>query len=317
MEISIHNYVRGKPDQVIDEDSGKPFLSVNGCRINLGWDWTNIEASWEDIFDLITIDGIATSAALLDNHRHNGSFKSRQLVLVDVDEGMRIEELLEDEFYNTYGAGFYTTPSHTQENHRFRIMFRLEEPITNSDDMKAIFIALMKVFTKGDASCKDATRIFFGTINCEIKERRDNMLSVEDTELLIKLGTPEPRQPSQPVNPAYDDNDTEIAEVLDELKKHYGTLEYNRRRDVTWAVLSKVKVNLAIPLLRSRWPDAESTGKYEKFAQTFSPGKIGFGTIIHMIRTRDSSYRRFTPKEKRAPIRETKFGTTIDKSILL
>lgn len=176
MRISVNPKLRGKPTKQQGPDH-RVYYMCDGQRINLGYGWQNIEASWADVFELITVDGYATSAELNSDRRAEETFVSRELVMVDVDSGMTIEELVEHAFYDEFGAGFYTTPSHTDDAPRFRIMFRLETPIRNASDLQKLNKMLLKVFTQADAACKDATRIFYGTPNCWMKEQRPNLLT--------------------------------------------------------------------------------------------------------------------------------------------
>jgi len=157
MKLSVHSAMKGKPISV--EKDGRHFLQCNGKTINAGYGWVNIDCSWEDCFELITTDGLATSSELKDDHRNDENFVSRQLIMVDIDDGMTLQELFNDEFYNEYGAGFYTTASHTETNHRFRLMFITEQPITDRDTMKKIIRGLLFVYKSGDISCKDASRL--------------------------------------------------------------------------------------------------------------------------------------------------------------
>ena len=65
-------------------------------------------------------------------------------------------------------------------------MFRLAEPITNATELQKLNRMLLQVFTQADAACKDATRIFYGTEQCEIKERTDNLLSTDVVKAMIQ-----------------------------------------------------------------------------------------------------------------------------------
>lgn len=186
MKLSIHKLIRGKPQIQVDND-GRNYIIVDGKKTNPGWGWVNIEAEWSDVFALITQDGCATSAELSTDNRKDMNFVSRELIMVDIDQGMQIPELFQDDFYNEFGAGFYVTPSHTWDNHRFRIMFRLQTPLTDAQRLRQVNRALLRVFKQGDASCKDPTRLFYGTINCEACEIRDNLLTDEMVELLVEM----------------------------------------------------------------------------------------------------------------------------------
>jgi hypothetical protein len=164
MKISIHPLIKGKPAK------GSQLL------MELGDGWINIDESYEDIFALITEDGYATSAELIDDHKMESNFVSRQLIFIDIDDGMTLPELFQDEIYNMYGAGFYATPSYTDEHPKFRILFRAESPITNSEDYRRLNETLLRIYKSADPACKDACRLFYGTPNCELKEMTDNIL---------------------------------------------------------------------------------------------------------------------------------------------
>lgn len=158
----------------------------------MGHNWSNIDVNWEEAFELITVDGYATTAELLSDHRIGHQFASRQLLMVDIDNDpnkdntlLTIPELLEHPFYNAYGAGFYATHSFTPEQQRYRICFVLEQAETNSDRCRKIIRALLKIFPAGDQACKDPVRLFYGNPNCTIKERTDNIIPQAIVDTLV------------------------------------------------------------------------------------------------------------------------------------
>ena len=173
MKLSINPNIVGKPPK--------------GSDVNLGYGWCNIEADWCDVFKLIIEDGYATSAELSSDNRKEANFVSRQLLMVDIDSGMTITELLDNEFYNTYGAGFYATPSFTEELHKFRICFVLEQPETDANRLRKINRGLLKVFEQADEACKDPCRLFYGTANCVLCEYTNNMLTDDAVAVLCEL----------------------------------------------------------------------------------------------------------------------------------
>jgi hypothetical protein len=154
--------------------------------VDLGNNWINIEANWTEAYELITVDGHATSAELTSDNRIQANFASRQLLMVDIDDGMTIAELLEHPFYNAYGAGFYATHSFTPEQHKFRICFVLETAETNSNRCRKIIRALLQIFPQGDKACVDPVRLFYGNPDCAIKEFKENLLADAIVEALIE-----------------------------------------------------------------------------------------------------------------------------------
>jgi hypothetical protein len=211
MKISINPHIRGKPPK--------------DAKVNLGFNWTNIDADWADIFDLITVDGLATSAELSTDNRKEANFVSRQLLMVDIDSGMTIPELLDNAFYNEYGAGFYATPSFTPELHKFRICFVLQTPITDAEKLRLVNRGLLQVFAQADEACKDPTRLFYGTPNCLLCERTDRTLPYAAVEVLIQLAkTADAKQAStmlQYEGPAPELNDAQRQRILDLLKQTF------------------------------------------------------------------------------------------------
>lgn len=171
MKLSIHT-TKGKPAKT--------------DYVDLGNDWINIEATWAEAYELITVDGHATSAELTTDNRIQANFVSRQLLMVDIDDGMTITELLEHPFYNAYGAGFYVTHSFKPEQHKFRICFVLEAAETDSSRCRKIIRALLQVFPHGDKACVDPVRLFYGNPSCVLKEFKENLLTTDIVSALVQ-----------------------------------------------------------------------------------------------------------------------------------
>jgi len=291
MKLSVHPYIQGKPIKEID-GAGKSRLVCNGRTINLGYDWQNIDEDWNTVFDLITIDGAATSAYLKNNHRCNENYLSRELVMVDIDDGMKISDLQNNEFYRAYGAGYYSTPSFTEEHHKFRILFRLETPIADSEKMKLVNSALMYVYEYADISCKDAARIFFGTQNAPHREKTDKVLPDDVVSLLMNMVPAVKSTPKIIAPPVSKISATDLGKLLDTLKIHYPLLEYALRLKVAFSVADEIGVQAAIYEMRSRWNDSSLNGKYENMLKDFNKGKSpSLGSIYTMIRAVDPDYK--------------------------
>jgi hypothetical protein len=287
MKLSYHTIIRGKP-QKLQDATGKPYYQHKGQRVNLGWGWENIEADWPDVFELITVDGIATSAELTSDNRREDNFVSRDLIMVDIDSGMTIGELLEDRFYNKYAAGFYATPSHQDHAHRFRIMFRLATPLTQASDVVKLNKMLMRRYTQADAACKDATRIFYGSPGCVLCERLNNEFPDAAVQQLISQynawETSEMNRNSTVTHQPLDNWSRQ--RVLDLLR---GTFvgEYAKWRDIGWGLkaggfgladyqyVTGGMMNQKTPEMAAQvWNDGRPGGK------------ITMGTVIWFLRQR-------------------------------
>jgi hypothetical protein len=276
MKLSIHNTI-GKATQE--------------QRSQLGDNWLNVECTWEDAFELITVDGVATSAELWTDNRCDANFVSRQLIMIDIDDGMTIQDLFKDDFYNLYGAGFYTTPSHTDDNHRFRIIFRLERKETDKERYKKIVQGLMHVYNHADPACKDATRLYYGTVDCMIKECRTKLLTDSAVESLIEYAELQEQQDidmlQQMPTTNYVQNQYDVdyvEELLNRIQRLTGSLkgEYELWRTIAWATCGTLNIGDAQALMMRHWPT--KTKQEMQTLKSFKPSqaKHKVGTLIKL-----------------------------------
>jgi len=168
----------------------KPPTKDHPDNRKLGYGWVNVNVSYEAAFDLLTTVGYPVSCQLssegtrklfgddeayvfrshklFGTHRDESAFVSRQLFMVDIDndEGyMSVDDLLKDDFFKSFGAGYYTSHSHTESKNRFRILFITDSPITNYSDCRLLHRAFMEIYPTSDKGMKDATRIYFSNTN--------------------------------------------------------------------------------------------------------------------------------------------------------
>lgn len=285
MKFSYHESCRGKPAKVPLSDGRYQFW-CDGKKISLGYDWINTEASFDDVFELLTVDGIAIAPYLKANPRNMNNFLEQSLVLIDIDSGMTLDALQQHPFYKEFGAGFYTTPSHTEADHRFRVLHRLEVPETSPERMRALYRALMEAYGNADASCKDSSRLFFGTINAVKKEKRDNVLPTGAAESLIEYiqAKDEEKAKSLTVRDYKPLDDESKRVVIDLLKQSY-VGDYTTWRAIGWGLktggftLSDFQY-VTDGLMREKTPAAAKT------VWDDGNGQITMGTVIHFLRQR-------------------------------
>jgi hypothetical protein len=106
---------------------------------------------------------------------------------------MTLEDLANDELYNEYGAGYYTTASHTDQDQRFRIVFILEHPITDPDNFIKLNAGLIRHYG-GDKACKDPARLFYGCVNAAHAECKNNILPTDIINGIIDMVRKEEEQ---------------------------------------------------------------------------------------------------------------------------
>lgn len=301
IKFAYHKTVRGKPQK--QEDG---TLCQDGQKVNLGYGWQTAELEYSEIFLLLSQGGYAIAPALTSDNRCEANFLSSELALVDIDEGMRIEDLETFEFYQLYGSGYYTTPSHKEDSHRFRIIYRLPGVVTDPQVMRMIYRGLLVIHGAADTSCKDSARLFYGTVGAE--RRQITSRTIDETGLELILGAYdylESQQPKITKKETHWESTArsveEIGQLLDELKLYYPDLRNGPRGEVTWAVASACSAQDTIRLMRSRWPDGAKTEKYESFIASYKRKGITLGTIYYMIRQHNPQYQlqaSLTPQQR-------------------
>ena len=267
---------------------GKPNVSMK----QMGWGWESIEVdSWQDAFELMTIDGYATTCELWNENRKRENFMSRQIILIDIDKNMLITDLFNDDFYNQYGAGFYTSPSHTDEHHKFRICFVLEQALRDPDQVESFIRAIVKYFyPDADIKPTNAASYFNGTPNCVIKEFRNTIVPNEVVNAIIDQYNTEQEQEWQQLKQHQHDHpdyeyDVEFVESLlhrIHQKNHDFRDEYDKWLSIAWATCNTLGVVNGEILMMKYWP--RKTKKHIQSLKSYRPNtaKHTAGTLVHL-----------------------------------
>jgi hypothetical protein len=98
----------------------------------------------------------------LSGSRRASNFLCSEIISVDTDGTRRIENVMRDPIVERCLTIFYTTPRHTPECHRFRLVFALPRTIESSADMVAASRSL-SLRLSGDPASTDAARLFYGS----------------------------------------------------------------------------------------------------------------------------------------------------------
>lgn len=160
----------------------------------MGFGFQPVEWTLEDLAEAVSVEGWAFSYQHHHNRRVATNFKATDILAVDIDGGIRIEEMLEKPLVQSSCSMLYTTASHTADHHRFRMVFILPRTITKAAEFTAATKALARRLG-GDMSATDAARIFFGSRGCNLLVF-DRALSNEMLDELIKDGQVVPRRDS-------------------------------------------------------------------------------------------------------------------------
>lgn len=116
--------------------------------------------------------------------QHNGRRKSEnfvagQHIAVEFDtedERSTYPFIMNNMFAATYAALWHTTPSHTDTAPRSRLIFLLDQPITDRQKYENAVAAVLTFFPWADQSTKDGVRFFYGAKNCAIEMMTGNEL---------------------------------------------------------------------------------------------------------------------------------------------
>lgn len=112
---------------------------------------------------LVGNKGYIWKASLLEGGAKNENFKEAYILSLDFDDGITINEFLENSrSFGLEPTFIYNTFSHTEENNRFRAIWKLNEVITLPQLKNALQLMLMEIFPQCDNACKDLSRLWIG-----------------------------------------------------------------------------------------------------------------------------------------------------------
>lgn len=99
------------------------------------------------------------------------NFVLAEHIAIDMDTGderSSFDSLRKHDLVQMYASLMHTTPSHTSAAPRARVMFLLDEPITDAVGYQAAAKFLVSQFSGADEHCTDASRFFYGAYDCDI-----------------------------------------------------------------------------------------------------------------------------------------------------
>ncbi len=153
-----------------------------------------VETTLKDLAKHIINNGGAFSYQFAGGIRRTSNFLCSDFLAVDIDAGSTIDEALAKPIVQQYCSLLYTTPSHSPDRHRFRLVFVLPRTITVANELIAAARSLSRRLG-GDLSATDGARIFYGSTNCHY-EIFDREISHEFLEELIADGLVKPESDS-------------------------------------------------------------------------------------------------------------------------
>lgn len=155
-------------DDLVDRDM--PSISKSGRG------WQNVELTVNQLIDHIQ-RGHPITHQFVDGHRVKEKFLRTDILIADIDKGIRIDEALENDFVKNFAAFIHTTPSHTDDAHRFRIVFVLERAVFDPNVYEAMYRSMLG-YIPTDPNAKSSTQFFFGAKKSKVY--RLNRVMTED-----------------------------------------------------------------------------------------------------------------------------------------
>lgn len=152
LHISIRDNFVNRPDEQSIKTTGK--------------EWVNVDLTLDEFITHIQ-KGFPFTHQFSGGVRKKEFFRRTNVLIADIDDGLSIDKALEDDFIKGFASFIYTTPRHTDEKHRFRIIFILERLIFDPDIYESMYRSLMDKMPT-DPNTKSAAQFFNGSKNSKI-----------------------------------------------------------------------------------------------------------------------------------------------------
>jgi len=134
-------------------------------RISQGY----YQISPEDFINKVIKKGYAWyPSRFKGNYSSKKNFISSETIAIDIDEGWVLQDIFKDEFTKNNALLLYTSYSHSEKQHKFRLLFKLPKSIT---DMKKYEDTIFKliVYYGADKVCRDCSHFFYGNTKAKVK----------------------------------------------------------------------------------------------------------------------------------------------------
>lgn len=264
---------------------GDPYWRVfNGSFENMQLEPLDIAA--------LLYDGRPITTWHKANWRTSANYLLGQHLGLDFDTGDKrstIPHLLRDPFIARHAAIIYTTPSHTPDSPRARVVFLLDTPIQQANNYALASTALLWMFGTADRQCKDAARFFYGGRPgaCEMEYPNQELPLTELKEIINQYQIAEqarkPKRPSTYVG--QNANETEVLAALKHIDPW--AISYDEWLAVLLALHSEFPGANGLQIAESwgRGRDGEVEHKWRGFNTGGNvAGRVGIGTLFKLAK---------------------------------
>jgi predicted P-loop ATPase len=296
-------------------------LSINKNIVNkvekpTAHGWHNVEMTAQELLDHIK-SGFAFSQGVLKEN-HDGSKPAKKdveyahLLPIDIDNDvtdpivgkrkkteqeqyLSYDTVVNNKWIHKHCLFVYTTASHTEEHHKFRMVFLLPEPLFDPDDYSEV----AKAFNNrlgADPTCNNIDRLFFGNVNTNAHVF-GGVLTHEDI-IKIKSGKADEAKATK----EYKDsglNGSISSEMIAEMLSHVPpVLEYNDWFGIVSAIGNYMPNDLdtACKLIDDWSPDSQR-GTMWRLKHRGS--KFSIGTLIYHANQNGFDKSKIYPKKEK------------------
>ena len=262
-------------------------------------DWEAFTGELLDLQNHVSAGGAFIPALMTSTRRSSAAFKSSELAVVDVDHGLTIADFRAHPLAQ-HACWLYTTCSHSENEHRFRVCFRLPHAISSAEVYKALTTILIRSIG-GDRACSDACRLYYG--NSEATHPIWQPKAVLSEEII------EQAKQEAEINRARFDAATAEFEADDILRAIFcleeiiePTRDGEREPKFLPITMAANRVGGAIFAAWSDWSFRGYHGKKngqasERYFQSSRSSKHTLGTIFHHANQDDPNWRDKLPDE--------------------
>ena len=203
----------------------KPNKKAGEIKTRLQKTATVVDVTIQELIEALE-EGKTVSPAVMKGTKSE-DFIEQQVFMVDIDNKknaipiLTVEEAISICEKNCLPLAFYYYSfSHTEKLPKYRLVFILDEAITDNIIRLSIMQRLIDLFEQSDTSCRNADRIFFGTdkeaVICDLKARIN-------VDIVLKI----PPKPTKRDKLYTGKTDSE----LDKLKRDFDFFGYLKKRN--------------------------------------------------------------------------------------
>lgn len=156
-----------------------------------------VEVTLKELMEAVQ-EGKAVSPAVMKGTKAD-DFLEQQVFMLDIDNTNTKKTILQVadaisicEKNGLHVAFYYFSFSHTEKLPKFRLVFVMNEVITDTILRDTVMRRLIDLFEQADASCTNADRVFFGTnkeakiLDLKARITIDNILKIPPKSVIIK-----------------------------------------------------------------------------------------------------------------------------------